>query len=96
MRFMRSMRGDLFPVVEGHCKKYAMARHVRQATTASRRETACTKRKVPRVDGSVETYAIRTAPTLSLTPRLLLIFRHRDRDRDRDYCPQTSRPTRRG
>jgi hypothetical protein len=36
MRSMRSMRGSLFPVVEGPCKRYAMARHVCQATTASR------------------------------------------------------------
>jgi hypothetical protein len=28
MRSMRSMRGGLFPVVEGPCKRYAMARHV--------------------------------------------------------------------
>ncbi len=32
------MRGGLFPVVEGPCKRYAMARHVYQAaaTTTSR------------------------------------------------------------
>jgi hypothetical protein len=28
MRSMRSMRGGLFPVVEGPCKRYAVARHV--------------------------------------------------------------------
>jgi hypothetical protein len=27
---MRSVRSDLFPVVEGPCKRYAMARHVCQ------------------------------------------------------------------
>ncbi len=33
---MHSMRGGLCPVVEGPCKRYAMARRVCQATTASR------------------------------------------------------------
>ena len=84
MRSMRSMRGGLFSVVEGPCKRYAMApprmsglrprprrRFVRQW------ETAWTKRKVPRMDGSHGagvTHTIRTARMLSLTPRLLLLL----------------------
>jgi hypothetical protein len=64
MRSMRSMRGGLFPVVEGPCKRYAMTRHVCQATTASRgrrrsvpqRETARTKRRGSTVTVTVTGY----------------------------------------
>jgi hypothetical protein len=69
----------LFPVVEGPCKRYVMALHVCQATTASRgRRRSVSKGpggrpheqngEVPRMDGSAgRTHTTRTAHTFSLT-----------------------------